>query len=74
MGKLEDELNAILAGTHNVEGLGNTNSEYRKGGVCPYNDNFLFCQEGMCSECEIYSKWEREHKGDKNDENQLHKV
>lgn len=33
------------------------NSEYHKGGLCPYAQGALFCSEGYCDGCEIYKKW-----------------
>ena len=31
-----------------------------KGQQCPFR-KWLFCQEGVCAECQIYLAWEKEH-------------
>jgi len=56
MGKLEDEINTILVNASHLDSS-NPNPDYHKGGICPYKDSFLFCQEGFCEGCMIYTVW-----------------
>ena len=54
MSKLESEINEIVAKS---EVSMDTNTEYHKGGTCPYKNSYLLCQEGWCSGCMVYRTW-----------------
>jgi len=32
--------------------------DYHKGEQCPYSRDFVFCQEGECSGCQLYKNWQ----------------
>jgi len=38
------------------------NLENHKGTPCPYSRDFVFCQEGVCSGCQLYKNWQEKWK------------